>query len=63
MFLSVILFSVYYWINDELKSDKAYAVLAYFNLLIMPLRMLAMLLVRYFSAMNSIQRIDHFMDC
>ena len=50
IFLSVILFSAYFWINGELKPDKAYAVLAYFNLLVMPLRMMAMLLVRKMMA-------------
>ena len=63
MLQTVLVFSVYIWTNGELKPPKAYTVLAYFNILIVPSRQLGMLISRLFTAKQSIARIDHFMEC
>ncbi len=40
LLISITIFSVYVAINEDLKPSKTYAVLAYFNLLLIPLRMI-----------------------
>jgi len=50
MLYTVLVFSVYAWSGNELKPAKAYAVIAYFNILLVPSRQHGMLIGRYFAA-------------
>lgn len=62
LFLAIAVFSGYIASGNELKSSQAYSVLAIFNLLILPVRMVIYCLMLYIGAKASMQRIDHFID-
>jgi len=46
----VLVFSVYVWANEKLMPSKAYAVLAYFNIMQVPHKQLGMLISKMFTA-------------
>ena len=50
MLYTVLIFSVYVWSGNELKPAKAYAVIAYINILLVPSRQYGMLINRFFAA-------------
>lgn len=48
--------------GNKLAPSKAYTVLALFNLLVLPFRMMIFTLMMYVGTKVSVKRIDHFMD-
>ena len=60
--ISIIIFALYETArNEELTPAKAYSVLAYFNLMQIPLRFLAVILISMMNARVSLKRIGHFL--
>ena len=60
--ISIIIFALYETVrNEELTPAKAYSVLAYFNLMQIPLRLLAIVLISLANAKVSLNRIGHFL--
>ena len=62
LLICVLIFGVYIAAGNTLTSAKAYSVLAYFNLLLVPLRMLLFSVLMLVNAKSSMQRIDHFLQ-
>ena len=60
--ISIVIFSLYSVVlNEELTPAKAYSVLALFNLIQVPLRLLTIVLVALANANVSLKRIGHFL--
>lgn len=55
------IFALYATYINELSPTKAYVVLSYFNLVIIPLRMLLISYINLYSSKVSLQRLGHFM--
>lgn len=62
LFVSIILFGIYAWKDGKLTPSKAYMILSLFNLLLIPLRMIVMVLLAYFNAVVSMDRIEMFLN-
>lgn len=60
--VSICIFIIYVAAGNDLKPSKAYTVLALFNLLVLPFRMMIFTLMMYVGTKASVRRIDHFMD-
>ncbi len=63
LLICVFLFSVYIALGNQLSASLVYSVLSYFNLLIIPLRMMLFATMLLLGAKTSMIRIQHFMEC
>ena len=53
----------YILIKGELKPEKAYLVLFWFEIITLPVKNFAYLMAYYLFGKNSEYRVNHFMDC
>ncbi|KRX00810.1 P-loop containing nucleoside triphosphate hydrolase [Pseudocohnilembus persalinus] len=60
--ISIIVFAIYVLAGNDLKPSKAYTVISYFNLLMLPFRMLIYSMMIFVGTKASLQRLNHFMD-